>query len=229
MNASAWSVALILSAFVLAAGRVRAHVVPSRQLIGRVPRNRTPWWSNRRSERSRARDEDVAEWCDHIARSVRAGTSISQAVVRAGVEAPDGGAPFAPAVMALTRGRALPDALDEITGAGDPASAVGLVVPVLGACAELGGPAAMPLERVAATLQARAAERAERRAHSAQAQLSARVLSTLPIGVLLLLAVAEPAVRSILVAPAGMVCLAVGGAFNVAGWWWMHRLIGGAA
>ncbi len=101
-------------------------------------------------------------------------------------------------------------------------------MPVLAACAELGGPAAMPLERVAATLHARSTERAERRTNSAQARLSAKVLSTVPVGVLALLALAEPAVRSTLVTPVGAACVVGGGLFNLAGWYWMRHLVGGA-
>ena len=137
-------------------------------------------------------------------------------------------AAFQPVVHALTRGRRLADAVAETAGDDDPASATGLVGPVLAACAELGGPAAIPLERVAATLHARSAERAERRVNSAQARLSARVLSAVPLGVLALLAVAEPAVRSALVAPVGVACVVVGGLFNLAGWCWMRHLVGGA-
>jgi tight adherence protein B len=139
-----------------------------------------------------------------------------------------GAAPFQPVVHALTRGRGLADALTETAIADDPTSAAGLVVPVLNACAELGGPAAMPLDRVAATLHARSAERAERKVNSAQARLSAQVLSTVPLGVLVLLALAEPAVRSTLISPVGVVCVVVGSLFNLAGWCWMRHLIGGA-
>jgi tight adherence protein B len=172
-------------------------------------------------------DDDVAEWCEHIARSVRAGSSLGHALVQAGVIAPAGGAAFEPVVRAIGRGRGLADALGDL-GDHDPSSSTGLVVPVLAACAELGGPAALPLERVAATLHARAAERAERRANSAQARLSARVLTTVPLGTLALLAVAEPAVRASLTSELGAVCLFLGGLLNLAGWYWMRRLVGGA-
>jgi tight adherence protein B len=172
-------------------------------------------------------DDDVAEWCEQVARGVRAGSSLSHAVVQAGAAAPAGATVFQPVVRAITRGRGLADALGELTDA-DPGSGVGLVVPVLAACAELGGPAALPLERVAAVLHGRSAERAERQANSAQARLSARVLTTLPVGVLALLAVAEPAVRTSLTTSLGVACLVAGAALNLAGWYWMRRLIGGA-
>ena len=96
------------------------------------------------------------------------------------------------------------------------------------AAAELGGSAAGPLERVAGTLHARATEREERRASSAQARLSARVLTIMPFGVLALLA-RRPSRRSATSSPRrpGSTCLVAGGALNLLGWWWARRLIGG--
>ena len=116
----------------------------------------------------------------------------------------------------------------ETPGDDDPASATGLVVPVLAACAELGGPAALPLERVAATLHARVGRAGRADGQQRAGPTLGQVLSTVPLGVLALLALAEPAVRSTLVSPVGVVCVVVGGLFNLAGWCWMRHLIGGA-
>jgi tight adherence protein B len=220
--------ALAVAMLVLLAARLRRRVVLPRPIADDRPE---PRMSRRRPRRrqSRPSDDDVAEWCEQVARNVRAGSSLAHAVVRAGADAPVGGVAFQPAVRALSRGRGFADALGGVDDAADPSSAVGLVIPVLIACSELGGPAAMPLERLAATLHARSAERAERRTNSAQARLSARVLTTVPLGVLALLALAEPAVRSALASRVGVLCVVVGVIFNVAGWWWMRRLIGGAA
>ena len=168
-------------------------------------------------------DLSVATWCEHAARSLRGGHSLQRAMTDAATAAPDAAPAFAAVTHAVGRGRRLSDALMEIEA--DPSHPVGLVIPVLGACAELGGPAAAPLERTAATLQARAAERAERLANSAQARLSARVLTTMPVGMLALLTLVEPSVRATLGTPAGAVCLAAGALCNVAGWWWMRRII----
>jgi Flp pilus assembly protein TadB len=217
---------LAVAALALVAIPLRRWIDPSRKIVGDGAGPRAPRWRPR-PRRSNPGDDDVAEWCEQVARNVRAGSSLAQAVVRAGADAPLGGAAFQPAVRALGRGHGFADALGDVDHGADPASAVGLVIPVLMACAELGGPAAIPLERVAATLHARSAERAERRTSSAQARLSARVLTTVPVGVLALLALAEPAVRASLTSRVGIVCVVVGGAFNLAGWWWMRRLIGG--
>jgi tight adherence protein B len=222
---------LTVSAILVGAAASRRRIEPRRAPgAGRGDRVRliARFAVARRRTRRPPDDDDVAEWCEHVARGVRAGSSLGHALVQAGAITPRGGAAFEPVLRAIGRGRGLADALGDLHDH-DPASSTGLVVPVLGACAELGGPAALPLERVAATLHARAAERAERRANSAQARLSARVLTTVPIGTLALLAVAEPAVRASLTSELGAGCLVLGGLLNLAGWYWMRRLVEGAA
>lgn len=220
--------ALVAALVSVASVAVRRWVVPSRPLTDAAPSVTVA--ARRRSPRTRARadDDHVAAWCEQVARGVRAGHSLGRAVVQAAIDVPAGAGAFQPVIRALSRGRGLAEALDEAVVDNSPSSASGLVVPVLTACAELGGAAALPLERVAATLHARSAERAERRTNSAQARLSARVLSTVPVGVLGLLVVAEPAVRSILATPAGAACVVLGGLFNLTGWCWMRHLIDGA-
>ncbi|MBA3606878.1 MAG: type II secretion system F family protein [Acidimicrobiia bacterium] len=170
-------------------------------------------------------EDDIASWCEHAAGRVRSGHSLPVAIAEAGSAVPAAAAVFAPVTHALARGRPLTDAVGVLDG--DPCRPVGIVRAVLGSCAELGGPAAAPLERAAATLRARSAERAERRAASAQAQLSARVLTLLPVGTLALLAFAEASVRGALRTPAGLMCVVTGGACNIAGWWWMRRIVHG--
>lgn len=167
----------------------------------------------------------VAAWCERVAAGVRAGSSLTRAVTDADAATPMAHRPFAGAAHALARGKGLADALGPIDEG--PATPVGLLAPVMVAAAALGGSAADPLERVADTLHARAAEREERRASSAQARLSARVLTIMPFGVLVLLTVAEPSIRHVLGTPAGFACLAAGLALDLIGWWWARHLIGG--
>ena len=107
----------------------------------------------------------------------------------------------------------------------DPSTPAGVVGPVIRACADVGGSPAVPLERVGDMLLARAAERDERRAGTAQARLSARVLTAVPLGVAAFLAVSEPAIRAVLSTPAGGACLVAGVVLNVLGRWWMSALI----
>lgn len=225
MNAAALALAAAAAAVVLllaAAGHAR--LVPARRLAGspRVAgRGRVRW-----RRRASVTDRDMAGWCEVAAREMRAGASLARAVERASRMQSLAGAAFTPALDALRRGQPLTVAIERVDV--ERARPLGVVVPVLRACTELGGPAAPPLERAAATLHGRADADAERWAHSAQARLSAAVLTILPLGVLALLAAGEPSIRASLVTPPGMICVVAGGVLNAAGWWWMRRVIGAA-
>lgn len=188
--------------------------------IATVPLGQRRWRGTRHAPPS---EVAMAEWCEHVARNVRAGSSLRRAMEDAGGAVPHAAPIFGPVLGALDRGRGLRQALAELDD--DPSTATGLVVGVLGACSDLGGPAAAPLDRTAAILHARAAEREERLTASAQARLSARVLTVLPVGTLALLSAAEPRTRAALGTPAGATCLVLGGLANVVGWWWMRRVI----
>ena len=166
---------------------------------------------------------DVAAWCQRVARSSRAGSSLSQAIADADALTPADRRPFPEVGHALQRGRALVDALPAAHA--DPSTAVGVCGPVLLACAEVGGPPATPLERVAEVLMARAAEHDERRSATAQARLSARVLTAVPVGVAAFMVVSEPTIRTTLSTPAGATCLVMGVVLNLLGRWWMSTLI----
>jgi len=181
-------------------------------------------WAGRGIVRRRlvAPDElAVAGWCDRVVGGLRAGSSLTRAVADAGDEP---GSPFADVAHAVRRGRPLAAALGEEPGG--PATPVGLAAPVVAVCAEVGGATTVALERVTTTLLARAAEREDRRAASAQAALSARVLTLLPVGVVALLVVAEPSIRTTLASPLGASCVVAGVGLDAAGWWWMRRMIG---
>jgi tight adherence protein B len=209
-------------AITLVGSKVRPR--PARTPVGHPPRrlllgdHSLPWRRRRGPS-----DVDVALWCQRVARSSRSGRSLSQAIADADAETPSDLRPFPDVGLGLRRGRALADALS--IGQPDPSTAVGVAGPVLLACAEIGGPPASPLERVADILMLRAAERDERRAATAQARLSARVLTAVPFGVLAFLALSEPTIRTALASPAGQACLAGGVALNVLGRCWMSALI----
>jgi tight adherence protein B len=170
-------------------------------------------------------DAELAAWCRRVANGVRAGGSLTSAVVDADAASDPVRRPFPDVVHAVRRGQPLASAFRAIDA--DPAAAAGLAAPVLATCAELGGSTVDAIERVADVLVARAAERDERRTASAQATLSARVLTLLPLGVAGLLALTEPSIRQVLGGPTGLACVGVGATLDLAGWWWMRTLIGG--
>ena len=64
---------------------------------------------------------------------------------------------------------------------------------------------------------------------SAQARLSAVVLTWLPVAVLALLVLTSGGVRHVVSSPVGIVLLGSGSLLNLAGWWWMRRIVERAA
>lgn len=220
------SVALIAAcaaAAVLVVGVRGAAAVrrAARRPAGAQPRPAAP--TDRRWRRGAPTEPQVADWCDQIARSIRSGSSLPAAVIEATAEHAAMQRCAEPIAFDLHRGRSLVDA---VARDADPSTAVGFALGVLRTCARLGGPASAPLERAAATLRTRAAIAEEQRVQSAQARLSARVLTLVPLALLALLASAEPDVRGALATAPGGAAVAVGASLNAGGWLWMRRIIG---
>jgi tight adherence protein B len=214
-------VAAALAVIVLGV-RVSAALAPPRPTSMAPPRRRAPFGIRRRG--GEPSPDAVADWCELVARSLRSGSSLVAAVSdAAGADSPM--APvIAPVVGQVGRGDSLVAAIDRRDV--DPASAPGLSLAVIRACARFGGPAAVPLERAAATLRAREAIAAEQRAQSAQALMSARVLTLVPVALLAVLAITDAKVRDAITTPAGTAAVLLGAALNATGALWMRRIIG---
>jgi tight adherence protein B len=216
-----------------AAAAAAAVAVLATALAARVPVGRAPIGGPARCRsfsvaRARRTAEpatgQVADWCDLVARSLRSGSSLTAAVVAGAAAESPMASIVAPVAQRVTRGDSLIVALDAADV--DPVSAAGLAFTVLRSCARFGGPAAAPLQRAAAALRARDAVAAEQQAQSAQARLSARVLTLVPIALLALLATTDDKVRAVLTTPAGLAVVMLGGVLNAAGAMWMRRIIG---
>ena len=163
----------------------------------------------------------LAAWCDALARAVRGGVTLRHALCT--VPPPDRIAPtLAPVLLALERGAPLAAALAQIESTSHD---LDLVLVVMRACAEHGGPAAEPIDRVAATFRQRAALAGERRTNSAQARMSALVMTCLPLAMLGLLVTTSTSVRHAALSAVGATAIVLGILLNVAGWGWMQRLI----
>ena len=195
-----------------AAGSVRV-------VLGRV--------ASRFGSRPLIRPGEVAGWCDDVARRVRSGSSLSQALVEsvpADTEVRDATAAIR---LAIERGRPVAEAVSNVS---DPSRRgdrhLATACSVIAVSATLGGASAAPLDRVAAALRLRAVDEQERASHSAQARLSAHVLTVLPIGMLCVLVTTDPDVRAAVVEPLGATCVATGLLLNATGWWWMRHTIG---
>jgi len=157
---------------------------------------------------------DAAGWAavlERVAAEVRTGASLQAAI--AAVEA----LPVDAAGLASGGGP-----LATLAAGGDDAA---YALHALGAAHDLGGQVAATLDNAAATLRERDAMRAEARAHSAPARLSAGVLTAVPLVFCAGNLATSPTFRAAWASTTGLVCAAVGAALNIVGWRWMRRTI----
>ena len=182
--------------------------------------------ARRRAERrNRPSPGVVAALLDQTARHCASGVSLNEAFGTA-VEGSSLSTVFADVTAAMMTGESIGTALERVrTDQPD----VALATHVLRLCAAQGGAVSESLDRAATTLRERETVAQERIAQSAQARLSARVLTLLPIafGGWTLLTTAT--VRHFFLTPIGMACLMVGLGLNAGGWLLMRRVSRGVA
>jgi tight adherence protein B len=183
-----------------------------------------------RSRRGRA-DERVEKALpgalEAVARSLRSGASLRQAVEEAGA-APGTGRVLAGelsrAAAEAAQGASLVTALEGV-GARRPLPGVRLGVAALCLGAETGGAQARAVDGVAATVRERLAVAAELRALSSQARISALVIGLAPVGFGAFAAATDPRTAQFLLHTAGgLVLLLAGLVLDGLGWLWMQRL-----
>jgi tight adherence protein B len=201
----------------LFAGAVAALLLVA--ATGRL-RNRKRQGAPQRRSTGAQPSDDCAALLDALSRRVRTGSSLSAALID---EARPGG-PFVAIARSVKDGASLADALESVR----PVDAdMALAVQALRAAAQLGGPVAATLDAAAAVLRERAAARAERVAHSAQARLSARLLTIVPLAFTAWNAISSRSTRHLYVTNgAAGACAATGILLNLAGWRWMRRIVG---
>lgn len=163
----------------------------------------------------------VAAWCDEIARRIRSGSSLRDAVAGAPAEAVVGRA-SSPLLLAIDRGQSLTDAVGRVDAAGPH---LHLALGVIATAGRLGGPSAASIDRTAALLRQRAADLEERSTQAAQARLSTHVMTAVPLGMLAVLAVTDSDVRSVAMSQIGATCIGLGLLLNATGWWWMRHIV----
>lgn len=198
------------AAVVLAVPAAAGPAVALRLLAGRA---------DRRLER------ELPAALELVARSLRAGSSLRDALAGAAASTPGRlGDDIGAVVGTAAAGLPLAAALDEWAGR-RPCAGVRLAVAALALGAESGGATARAVDGVAATLRAGEAVAAEARALSSQARLSAMVIALAPVVFTVLAAGADPRTTQFLLrTPVGLGCLAAGLALDAAAAVWMHRL-----
>ncbi len=178
-------------------------------------------WTSRMSRRHTPDARGVASWCDGIVRQVRSGSTLREALTAVPDDAPTARA-TAPLRSSIDRGLSIPDSVARVDDAG---SHVRLALGVIAATSRIGGPAAASIDRTAMALRQRAADLDERSTQAAQARLSTHVMTVVPLLMLAVLVLTDPDVRSVATSPIGASSITAGLLLNVAGWWWMHRIV----
>lgn len=167
----------------------------------------------------------ITDFLDAIARDVRSGFSLASSFVQCSDQQSDDNHWSQPVAQQCLRGVVLADALVEC--------ALPTWTPEIRfasralAVASAGGAGVAPaLEHSASVLREQQGLMLDRDVQAAQAQLSTKVLTWLPIAVFAWIAITDPIARSFLLStPVGMCCVATGITLNVAGRKWMSRVV----
>lgn len=172
-----------------------------------------------------------ADFLDNVERNVRLGRSLRAGILEAHSQVPAG--PLRDALEHTVLYCRTGAPLEELLAQGrsqETSPDISFVLQSLVAAAAGGTGTAHALERASWVLRERHVVREERRVHAAQAVLSARVMSWMPVGFGAIMLVASPSVREVvLFSPLGLVCAVAGAGLNVVGHRWMGRITGAVA
>ncbi len=171
----------------------------------------------------------LAEYLEALSRELRVGEPLVAAFTSITPTHGAVTAAFGPACDLVVEGHPLSTAL-EVVATRIHSADVALAAQALSCAAAIGGPAAATLDGAGAVLRDRAAMAADIRAQSAQARLSARVLTIVPVAFATWsFATGARNRHTYLASPVGAICLVAGAALNLAGWSWMRRIVGHGA
>ena len=169
--------------------------------------------------------QTITDFLDTIARDVRSGFSLASSFVQCSDQQSDDNHWSQPVAQQCLRGVVLADALVECalpTWTPEIRFASRIL-----AVASAGGAGVAPaLEHSAAILREQQALMLDRDVQAAQAQLSTKVLTWLPIAVFAWIAITDPIARVFLLStPLGLCCVATGITLNVSGRKWMSHVV----
>ena len=221
---TAWMGALVLGPLfaAVAGGPGLAGVAAAGLLAGPLLVVRT-----RRGRADARLEQALPGALEAVARSLRSGASLRQAVEEAGSASGTGrvlAGELSRAAAEAAHGASLVTALEAV-GARRPLPGVRLGVAALCLGAETGGAQARAVDGVAATVRERLAVSAELRALSSQARISALVIGLAPLGFGAFAAATDPRTSEFLLhTPAGLVLLVTGLILDALGWLWMQHL-----
>jgi Flp pilus assembly protein TadB len=208
-----------------ARSRLRPVVVSARPGAAHAVLRWFDRWRRRHDPPVGSTAADLAATLDTIARRCSSGDTLSTALVETANHAEHAHALVAVA-RAVAGGASVHLALAAAAGM-DAGADVAYAVHVLRLCADHGGNIGEALDRAAATLRERHTVAADRVAQGAQARLSAKVLTVLPMAFAAWTLATSADVRAFTTTAPGVVALAAGMALNLTGWRWMQRTIRG--
>jgi len=172
--------------------------------------------------RRRRLDRTVPEALDRVVRRLRAGSTLSDAIVGVGA----GDQLLASLAADIGSGHRVAPSVARWR-ASDPSPNRRLASVALELSAEAGGSGAAVLDGVAESLRDRVALEREVTALSSQARASAALLVVAPVAFTLVVGALEPRLWSMLLgSPIGWACLVIGLALDGLGAMWMARLVG---
>ena len=167
----------------------------------------------------------ITDFLDAIARDVRSGFSLASSFVQCSDQQLDDNQWSQPVAQQCLRGVVLADALVECA-LPTWTSEIRFASRTLAVASAGGAGVAPALEHSASVLREQQGLKLDRDVQAAQAQLSTKVLTWLPIAVFAWIAITDPIARSfLLTTPVGMCCVATGITLNVSGRKWMSHVV----
>ena len=167
----------------------------------------------------------ITDFLDAIARDVRSGFSLASSFVQCSDQQSDDNHWSQPVAQQCLRGVVLADALVECA-LPTWTSEIRFASRTLAVASAGGAGVAPALEHSASVLREQQGLMLDRDVQAAQAQLSTKVLTWLPIAVFAWIAITDPIARMFLLStPLGLCCVATGITLNVAGRKWMSRVV----
>ena len=166
----------------------------------------------------------VADLLDAIAREVHSGYSLTLAFVNTAERFPNLAWWTEPIAVHCIRGHSLANAIADTTPTNWTAD-IALATRTLSVASNGGYGIANTLEKSASILREREHIALERRAQTAQIRLSTSVLSWIPLVICVWAVTRQSHTRTFLLhTPLGLMCIAVGLLFNIAGRNWIARI-----
>jgi tight adherence protein B len=166
----------------------------------------------------------VADLLDAIAREVHSGYSLTLAFVNTAERFPNLAWWTEPIAVQCIRGHSLANAIADTTPTNWTAD-IALATRTLSVASNGGYGIANTLEKSASILREREHLALERRAQTAQIRLSTSVLSWIPLAICVWAITQQSNTRTFLLStPLGLLCIAVGLLFNIAGRHWIARI-----